>query len=388
MAPNSYVSVSVIQPHNQTLNDRPLRMYGVVPISVSDPQTHLNITLSAPNALKPNEPFEISIQTTDQKPAQFTLAVVDEGLLDITRFATPAPHQSFFNKRRLSVEICDLFAQVIGVNAGDIFKTFAIGGDLMAAYRQDQLDTEQKRRFKAVSLFKGPITTDDKGNARVLFDMPDYVGSVRIMAVAARGNAYGHADKTVPVKTDLMILPTLPRVLGPGDSIAIPVTVFAMADSLGPVEVTLTTEGFLDATGATTQTVTFESAGEQDITFAATAQKAIGSARITLTAKTNTLTTTQTTNLEVRPSSPPQPPKTSPQGKPSRSRFLTKAYWAPTAPNLPYTHAPISLFPTACFGLYNILTGAWSKPCRRHSPSSISKTCSKAQPNPHKLNAT
>lgn len=304
MAPNVYVSVSVLQPHSQTLNDRPMRMYGVVPILVTDPNTKLNFTLTAPNELKPNETFDIHIQTTDQQPAQFTLAVVDEGLLDLTRFTTPDPHKAFFSKLRLSLGIFDLFAQVMGVNTGDIFKTFAIGGDVMGAYRKDQLDTEQKRRFKAVSMFEGPIATDEQGKATVSFTMPDYVGSVRLMAVAARGNAYGHAEKTVPVKTDLMILPTLPRVLGPGDSIAIPVTVFAMKDSLGPVKVTLSTEGFISPQGSTSKTVTFQTSGEKDVTFSAVAQNAIGLARVILTATSNALTTTQITNLDVRPSSP------------------------------------------------------------------------------------
>jgi len=96
-----------------------------------------------------------------------------------------------------------------------------------------------------------------------------------------------------------------------------------MTDTIGQVDVTLTTEGFLDATGATTQTVTFESAGEQDVTFSAIAQKAIGSARVTLTAKTNTLTTTQTTDLEVRPSSPRITTTTTQDITPGQTRTLT-----------------------------------------------------------------
>ena len=244
MAPNAYVTISVIQPHRQTANDRPLRMYGVVPLRVVDPNTRLDLALTAPDELKPDDSFEVVVQTGDGKPAQLTLSVVDEGLLDITQFSTPDPWRAFFGKLRLGLHISDLFGDVIGVNIGDVFKTFAIGGDAaLTAYRRDRLPEEQKQRFKSVSLFEGPVATDDQGRAVVSFSMPNYVGSVRIMAVAARGNAYGSAEKTVPVKTDLMVLPTLPRVLRPGDRIAVPATVFAMRDSLGPVDVAISYRG-------------------------------------------------------------------------------------------------------------------------------------------------
>ena len=285
MAPNAYVTISVIQPHRQTANDRPLRMYGVVPLRVADPDTRLDLTLTAPDELKPEDSFEVVVQTGDGKPAQLTLAVVDEGLLDITQFSTPDPWRAFFGKLRLGLHISDLFGQVIGVNIGDVFKTFAIGGDAaLAAYRRDRLPEEQKQRFKSVSLFEGPVATDGQGRAAVSFSMPNYVGSVRIMAVAARGNAYGSVEKTVPVKTDLMVLPTLPRVLRPGDRIAVPATVFAMRDSLGSVEVAISTEGLLNVDGQARDTIVFREADEEDVLFMCVVPNAIGDARVAITA--------------------------------------------------------------------------------------------------------
>ena len=305
MAPNAYVTISVIQPHRQTANDRPLRMYGVVPLRVADPDTRLDLTLTAPDELKPEDAFEIVVQTGDGKPAQLTLSVVDEGLLDITQFSTPDPWRAFFSKLRLGLHVSDLFGQVIGVNIGDVFKTFAIGGDAaLAAYRRDRLPEEQKQRFKSVSLFEGPVATDDQGRAVVSFVMPNYVGSVRIMAVAARGNAYGSAEKTVPVKTDLMVLPTLPRVLRPGDRIAVPATVFAMGDSLGSVEVAISTEGLLRVDGQARDTIAFREAGEEDVLFMCVVPNAIGDARVAITATAGDVIATHTTDLTISPSSP------------------------------------------------------------------------------------
>ena len=305
MAPNAYITISVIQPHRQTANDRPLRMYGIVPLHVVDPDTRLDLTLTAPDELKPEDSFEVVVQTGDGKPAQLTLSVVDEGLLDITQFPTPDPWRAFFSKLRLRLRVSDLFGQVIGVNIGDVFKTFAIGGDVaMAAYRRDRLPEDQKQRFKSVSLFEGPVATDDQGRAVVSFTMPNYVGSVRIMAVAARGNAYGSAEKTVPVKTDLMVVPTLPRVLRPGDRIAVPATVFAMRDSLGSVDVAISTEGLLRVDGQARDTIAFQKAGDEDVRFMCVVPNAIGDARVAITATAGDVVATHTTDLTISPSSP------------------------------------------------------------------------------------
>ena len=305
MAPNAYVTLSVIQPHRQTANDRPLRMYGIVPLHVVDPNTRLDLTLTAPDELKPDESFEVVVQTGDGKPAQLTLSVVDEGLLDITQFPTPDPWRAFFSRLRFGLRISDLFGQVIGVNIGDVFKTFAIGGDVaLAAYRRDRLPDDQKQRFKSVSLFEGPVATDDEGRAVVSFAMPNYVGSVRIMAVAARGNAYGSAEKTVRVKTDLMVVPTLPRVLRPGDRIAVSATVFAMRDSLGLVDVAISTEGLLTVDGQARDTIAFREAGEEDVRFMCVAPNAVGDARVVITATAGDVIATDMTDLTISPSSP------------------------------------------------------------------------------------
>ena len=302
MAPTAYVGVSVLQPYSQTMNDRPIRLYGVVPLNVSDPRTRQEIAVRMPDELKPESRFQIVVETGDGEPAQFTLAVVDEGLLALTGFATPDAWQSFYRKRRLGVVTHDVYSHVIGANKGDVFKTFAVGGGF--AYRASQLEPERAKRFKAVSLFKGPIETDGQGRATVEFDMPDYTGSVRVMAVSASRGRYGRAEASVPVKSDLMVMPTLPRVLGPEDRITVPVTVFAMADGIGPTVVSLRTEGPVSIVGPARKELAFSAAGEKDLTFALQASSAVGQARVVVTAEAQGLAADHETDLNVRPSSP------------------------------------------------------------------------------------
>ena len=303
MVPTCYAAISVIQPHDQTLNDRPIRLYGVIPINVDDPSTRQELKITMPDELQSDSPFKVELATTDKKPTQFTIAVVDEGLLDLTRFKTPDPWHAFYKKLFLGVKTFDLFSYVIGANKGDIFKTFSIGGG-MELYRDSQLEPDHKKRFKPVSMFKGPLQTDSNGFAKIEFDMPNYIGSVRIMAVAAKGNRYTHAEKTVPVKTDLIVLPTLSRVLGPEDKISVPVTIFAMKENTGDVEVTLTTEGPLSVTGSGKEIINFTDIGEKDMLFELTTNAAIGTGKITITAESRNSTSTYETDIDIRPSSP------------------------------------------------------------------------------------
>jgi len=306
MMPNAYVSISVIQPHNQSANDRPIRMYGLIPVAVVEPSTKQELTVQTASSLEPGKPFVVDVATSDRKPTQFTIAVVDEGLLDLTRFTTPDIWGYFFRKIRLGVQTSDLFSRVIAANKGDVFRTFSIGGDMASEpdYRESQLGSEKTKRFRPVSMFQGPLSTDSNGRARVSFTMPFYVGSVRIMAVSAKKGCYGSAEKTVPVQSDLMVLSALPRVIGPGDRITVPVTVFAMKGGIGPVDVVLSAKGPVRIAGNPKTTLAFAEKGEKDATFTLEAEAAVGTATIVCTAYGGSARSVSETEIAVRASSP------------------------------------------------------------------------------------
>ncbi len=305
MLPNVYASVSVIQPHAQTRNDRPIRMYGVVPILIEDPATRQELIIGVEEVLQPEKPFRVDIQTADGKPAQLTVAVVDEGLLSLTRFKTPDPWRYFYGKQRLSVRTDDLYSLVIGANKGDIFRTFSIGGAMMMDLaKPERPEQPQAQRFKPVCLFQGPVMTDDNGHATFSFDMPNYVGAVRVMAVSAHGSHYGHAEKSVAVKTALMVLPTLPRVIGPEDEFVVPISVFAMEDNVGGVEVNMQVKGPLQVIGAAQKRVRFAKSGQKEVRFRLRAGKAVGVGKVEIEALSQQHRASYRTELSVRASSP------------------------------------------------------------------------------------
>ena len=305
LLPTAYASIAILQPHSQTENDRPIRMFGIVPINVEKSSTHHKLKIKMKEELQPEEEFEIEIQTADKKETQLTVAVVDEGLLSLTRFKTPDAWQSFFKKMGLGVQSYDLYNHVIGVNKGDIFRTFSVGGGLDdLEYRDDQLEQQKAKRFKAVVMFEGPLKTDDEGKAKVKFTMPNYIGAVRVMVVSANKNRYGKAEKTVAVKSDLMVLPTLPRVIGHKDKIVVPITVFAMKENIGEVRVKLETEGPLQVSGNPEKVLQLNSIGEKDVQFTIKADPAVGIAKILISAQSKNLSTNYDTEISVRSSSP------------------------------------------------------------------------------------
>ncbi|NQV17805.1 MAG: alpha-2-macroglobulin family protein [Armatimonadetes bacterium] len=302
MVPNIYCSISIIQPHEQTDNDRPIRMYGIIPLNVIEASTRQKITLTAPEVLHPNEKFKCSIQTNDHKRTQFTIAVVDEGLLSLTDHASPDAWAEFYKKQLLGVKTYDNYGYNIGANKGDVFKTYSIGGGLaFEKGRKKWQSPEETKRFKPVCLFQGPLYTDKNGFAELEFEMPEYMGAVRIMVVAANGNRYGNADKTIEVKQDVVLLPTLPRMLAPGDKFTIPVEVFATKENVGEVELTIKTIGPVKISASKQRTLNFRKTGNKRVEFQAEVPMKVGVAKIIILAKYSESEISSTTDIAIRP---------------------------------------------------------------------------------------
>ncbi|MDR3259981.1 MAG: alpha-2-macroglobulin family protein [Fusobacteriaceae bacterium] len=242
MAPNIYVHVSLLQDYNQKENDRPLRLYGTVPIVIEDEETKLEILIDAPESVRPNEKFTVKIKNNQNIQMDYTIALVDEGLLGLTSFATPTPWEYFYQKIASSISLYDNYSSIIGKAYGDIHQILKAGGgfDLAASpesRRKRDLGIEDEDRFEPVSLYKGVLTTDEKGEAEIEFEIANYMGAVRVMVVGANGNAYGSAEKEILVKAPIVVLEALPRTLKVNDEFKIPVKIFALEEDIGDIEV-------------------------------------------------------------------------------------------------------------------------------------------------------
>ncbi|RFM25699.1 alpha-2-macroglobulin family protein [Deminuibacter soli] len=298
MAPNVYVNVSLIQPHAQTVNDLPIRMYGVIPVAVEDKNTVLHPVIQMANVIRPEQPTNITVSESNGKSMTYVIALVDEGLLDLTHFKTPNPHDGFFAKEALGVKSWDLYDDVIGAWGGELERILTIGGDGEATLASK---TRRANRFKPVVRFMGPFTTGG-GSKTHQFTLPQYMGSVRAMVIAAGEHAYGMAEKSVQVKKPLLLLATLPRVLGPGEELKIPVTVFATENNIRTVNLGIQTNPFIEASG--TQTVSFTKTGEQQTYFTAKVKPNTGIGTVHITATSGNEKAAYDVELDIRNANP------------------------------------------------------------------------------------
>ena len=300
MAPNIYATVSLLQPHAQTVNDLPIRMYGSLPLLIEDKNTILKPVISMPASIRPEQQVSITVSEQQGKEMTYSIAVVDEGLLDLTRFKTPDPHAAFYAREALGVKSFDLFDYVIGAWGGDLERILSIGGDADAGAGKQKT----ANRFKPVVKFLGPFHLNKGQKQTQTFQMPAYIGSVKTMVVAAHKGSYGSADKVTPVKKPAMVLTTLPRVLSPGESLRLPITVFAMEDNIKTVNVSLQSNEFFEVTGGTTQSVSFSKPGEQLAYFDIRIKENTGIGKIKVTAVSGSEKATDETEIDIRNPNP------------------------------------------------------------------------------------
>lgn len=294
MAPNFYVHATLLQPHAKS-NDLPVRMYGVEGAEVIDRYSILHPEIEVADEIRPQQEVTIKVRERDRKPMTYTLAIVDEGLLDITSFRTPQPWRAMNQREALGVKTWDLYDDVIGAYAGKFTKILSVGGD--EALRRA---AGKEKRFNPVVEFLGPFTLKG-GQATHKITLPMYVGSVRVMVVAAHEATYGHADKTVVVRSPLMVLPTLPRILSCGDRVKLPVNVFCIDEALRNASVQVAVEGPLSVAGSTNKTLTFAAPSEQLTTFDLVCDNVrSGQAKITVTAAGGGHTASETIYIDVR----------------------------------------------------------------------------------------
>ncbi|WP_421764270.1 alpha-2-macroglobulin family protein [Ekhidna sp.] len=297
MAPNIYAHVTLLQPHAQTKNDLPIRLYGIAPIKVVDNETILEPEIAMNDELAPGKEVTIKVSEKNGKAMAYTIAVVDEGLLDITNFKTPDAWNHFYSREAIGVKTWDLYDEVIGAYGGRLEKVLTVGGDGEGA--DGEKGKKPDERFKPVVQFMGPFFTTGKAQSHT-FTMPQYIGSVKTMVVAGMNGAYGKADKATPVIKPLMVLGTLPRVTGPGEKIKLPVNVFRYKENIKSTTITIETEGLLSISGNKSVSVDLSTSENVIQYFDLEVAKRLGSGKVKITAKSGKEVATHEIYLESR----------------------------------------------------------------------------------------
>ncbi|MBN2236146.1 MAG: hypothetical protein JW729_01215, partial [Bacteroidales bacterium] len=300
MTPNVFIYITLLQKHNQTINDLPIRLYGVIPITVEDAATRLKPALIMPKELRSEEKFTLQVKEENGKPMTYTVAIVEEGLLDLTRFKTPDPWSTFYAKEALGVKTWDMYDFVLGAYGGKLEQAFAIGGD------ESLLDNGKKKanRFKPVVKFIGPFELKANEIKSHNIHLTKYIGAVRTMVIAGNKTAYGFTDQSTVIKNPMMLLATMPRVVGPSEKLKLPVSLFAMDENIKSVDVSISTNSLFEILGERTKTLEIKETGEYDLSFDIAATANLGIGKIKVKASSGQLTTDYDIEIDLRPSNP------------------------------------------------------------------------------------
>ena len=303
--PNLYVSALLLKdPHEESAKSfLPSRAYGVRSVRVRPDRYLQDIEVRAPDEVRSNASFEVEIDLPEaDRPMFVTVAAVDEGILSLTKFATPDPAKTLFERLALGVSTYETIGWNVSLPAGDLGRSTGGGGPDAPGRVQ---------MVKPVALWSGVKEVPAKGPLKVRFDVPAYRGKLRIMVVGAGPERLVSASKSILVRDPIVLQTTLPRFLVQGDSVQVPVFLTNLSGApqkvsvrfnsetlaLSSAEEAMTAEEAVEVKGPPVRQVDLPKDGQATLIYRLEAKAAVGAARMTVEVKAPKLTVRE--SLEV-----------------------------------------------------------------------------------------
>lgn len=303
-APNAYVNVTLLLPHKERKSDAPMRLYGIVPLLVEDPATHLQPQLDVADKVRPESKFAIKVSEKNGHAMTYSLVMVDEGLLGLTGFTAPDPHSTFYKREALGVMTWDMFDAVVGAYGASLERVLSIGGSDAA---QDAERKRRERRFPPIVKYLGAFHLNAGETRNHEIQLPPYMGAVRVMLVAGdtqKVPAYGKTEKIVTVTQPLVLFATLPRVLGPSEEVLLPVNVFAGDASVKKVSIQVETNELFSLVDKNAE-LHFDKPGDAITSLRLKVNDRLGKGRVKVIATSGNEKAEQEIFIDVRPANPP-----------------------------------------------------------------------------------
>ncbi len=296
--PNVYISATLIKAHD--VSDIPLTVaHGYAPVMVENAANKLPVTISAVKKSFSKTTQRISVKSTPNTAV--TIAVVDEGILQVTGFTSPDPYRFFYRKRALAVKSYDIYPYLFPEIA---LKTGKEGGG--AGGPEKRINPMTNKRFKLVSFWSGIITTDKSGYAYYDVDIPQFSGDLRIMAVAYKDKAFGASSDNMKIADPIVISTALPRFLSPKDTVEMSITLSNTTAKSTNSVVNIITTGKLKVKGEKKQTVRIEANSEKQLYVKLVTDAVIGQAKVKISVNADGKNYSNETEISVRPASPLQ----------------------------------------------------------------------------------
>jgi uncharacterized protein YfaS (alpha-2-macroglobulin family) len=295
--PNAYISATLIKPTDDS--SVPLTVaYGYKNLKVEDAGSKINLTIKVPEKIRAKTKQEIVVQTDKkQSDIEVTIAAVDEGILLLKNSPNPQPFEFFYQKRALEVNSYNIYPRLFPELKATQRNYGADGYDL-----GKRLNPMANKRIKPVSFWSGTLKTDRSGTAKFTIDVPQFSGDLRIVAVAAKDNAFGMGIANMKVGDPLVVSTALPLFLSPNDEILVPVTLTNTTEKNAEAKVQIGTSGAMELVGENAQSVSVPAGDERQVFFKAKAKNEIGTALVNVEVNGLGEKFTEKIDMTVRPS--------------------------------------------------------------------------------------
>ena len=234
----AYVMVNVYSPRDDVLAAKPRRAVGVAYVETDVSNRTFDMTIDAPEIVRPRteQLITVNIENGPKEPVFMTLAAVDEGILQLTKFQSPDAPKFFFGKKALGVALYDDYGRLLNPNLG-MPAEVRTGGDQLGGEGLSVVPT------KTVALYSGLVDVGRNGKAQVRFDLPDFNGELRLMAVAWSESGLGSAAQPMTVRDPVPADLIMPRFLAPGDEAFITASIDNVELDRGTFDAVVTGEG-------------------------------------------------------------------------------------------------------------------------------------------------
>lgn len=275
----AYVTATLLRPMDIDAKRMPARSLGLAWGQVEPGERKLAVEISAPDTMRPRQELTATLKLANLpagEKAYVTLAAVDVGILNLTGYKAPEPSAWYFGQRSLGIEIRDLYGQLIDRTAGTR-GTVRSGGDGGSGLKAPPPDEEP------VALFSGIVEVSDDGTAAIVFDVPDFNGTLKLMAVAWSASGVGEASRDVQVRDPVVMSTSLPAFMAPGDTSRILIEIDNVDGPAGSYELVTSIDGPVELEdGQTTRTLELAKSGKLELRLPVKALDETGDAVIDL----------------------------------------------------------------------------------------------------------
>lgn len=293
--PNVYISATLIKPLDD--GSIPLTVaHGYQPLMVEKKENKLPVTISCVDKSRSRTKQTIKIKTLAKRDIEVTVAVVDEGILALKNYKTPDPYEYFYQKRALQVNSYDMYPNILPELS---LKRSSMAGDGYDLSKR--VNPLTNKRVQLVALWSGILKTNSNGEASYIINIPQFSGSLRVMACAYYNNSFGSAEKNMKVADPVVISPSIPRFLAPGDTLLMPVTLTNTTAKDNAAKAIVSATGNVKVLGATEENISLTANNESRTTFKLVADKAVGTGSITVNVNAFSEVFTEKTEITVRP---------------------------------------------------------------------------------------